>query len=191
MICLFSFVVVCLAVVVGVLEFARLENKILLLLLDGPEYGVTIAEGVGLRPEAMGLIYGVLRSMERRGFLVSTERPASDFGLAIEVQRGGRPRRYYALTPAGRALANTMRSIVWAVTAKTGKAIPIDANAAPNGNVELVPPGDPRDPPTAHMLNSKGERQTGEGGTFRAPSTRYQAHFTSCPHADQHRKGDR
>jgi len=78
--------------------------------------------------------------------------------------------------------------IIWAITAKTKRPIPIDAKASPNGNVELEPSGDPREAPIAHMLNTKGERQTGEGGIFRAPSTRYQSHFASCPHAAQHRK---
>lgn len=77
---------------------------------------------------------------------------------------------------------------MWGVTVN-GKPIPIDAKARPDGNVDLVPDDDPREPPVAHMLDKHGARTVGHV-TVR-PSIRYVSHFATCPNADQHRKGDK
>lgn len=104
MICALVFVTVAaLLIAFVVVEGQRLERAILLLLIEGPDYGLEIAARIKLHPDGMGAIYSALRSLERRGLLVSWEWPE-----ALEI-RGGRPRRFYALTPAGRALAHTMR----------------------------------------------------------------------------------
>lgn len=63
--------------------------------------------------------------------------------------------------------------MIWAVTAKNGKPIPLDASPVPHGNVELedgraiyVRPNSPN--------------------LFGVP--RFVSHFATCPHARQHRK---
>ncbi len=76
--------------------------------------------------------------------------------------------------------------IVWAVTAKGGKPIPIDAKPTRNGNIDLEPNNDAREPPIAHSLNATGERVVGV--LKHSPNLRYQSHFVSCPNAAEHRK---
>lgn len=81
----------------------------------------------------------------------------------------------------GAACSSCSALIVWAISASSGKPIPIDAKAHPH--VELEPNPDPREPPTAHMLGKSG-RRVGHP----PPSIRYVSHFSTCPQADQWRK---
>lgn len=76
--------------------------------------------------------------------------------------------------------------IVWAKT-ENDKAIPIDYLPVTNGNVDLVADADPREPPTAFMLDKAGFRSVNES-TRHSPFLRYQSHFASCAFADHHRK---
>lgn len=82
----------------------------------------------------------------------------------------------------GSACSSCNALIVWALTVK-GNAIPISAKAVADGNIELEPNADPREPPTAHVLG-KSDRRVGHP----PPSIRYVSHFADCPNADQHRK---
>lgn len=69
------------------------EGRILALLDEvGEAYGLEILTALKVTPWA----YGTLRSMERRGILVSEERSAPD-----SVERGGRPRVYYRRASCG------------------------------------------------------------------------------------------
>jgi len=98
-------------------QFLRglMELALLRLLKDGPEYGLEILERLrrdaGLNV-AEGTIYPLLHRLEKAGSISSEWRldPA-----------GGRPRRYYALTEAGRvefeALAAEWRRISRALNA--------------------------------------------------------------------------
>lgn len=75
--------------------------------------------------------------------------------------------------------------VIWALTVN-GKAMPVDAKAVANGNIELEAAGDPREPPTAHYLDKLGQREV--DGKRRAPMLRYVSHFATCEFAEQHRK---
>ncbi len=63
--------------------------------------------------------------------------------------------------------------IIWAHTA-SGKAIPLDAEPVPFGNLVVVPGADG---PRALSVNIPG-----------ALGPRYVSHFATCPNANQHRK---
>jgi DNA-binding PadR family transcriptional regulator len=72
---------------------------VLRILRAGPAYGLEIMERARLDSDGrvslhQGNTYTILRDLEGRGFLVSHE---VDGG----PERGYRPRRYYAVTPAG------------------------------------------------------------------------------------------
>jgi hypothetical protein len=69
-------------------------------------------------------------------------------------------------------------AIVWAQTA-VGKRMPVDAEPVDGGNLVLVYPS-PGATPLA--LHTPPEQQL-----FDDPP-RYVSHFSTCPHADQHRK---
>lgn len=84
------------------------------------------------------------------------------------------------------ACSSCGRLIIWAVT-KNGKPMPVDARAVGNGNIELVPAGDPREPPAALMLDKQGEREISPG-VKHSPMLRYVSHFATCPNAAEHRK---
>lgn len=66
-------------------------------------------------------------------------------------------------------------AILWAKTL-SGKAIPLDAEPHPDGNIALVPAG-------AMVLTKELVEQGKKIG-----SKRYRSHFASCPNAGQHRK---
>lgn len=70
--------------------------------------------------------------------------------------------------------------IVWAVTEKTGKAIPVDAEATPDGNIVLTAGAGS---PVAHVL-------TADDGPV-DPEARFRSHFATCPNASTHRKAPR
>lgn len=76
--------------------------------------------------------------------------------------------------------------IIWATTAK-GKAMPVDAEPCPDGNVGLQPNADPREPPHAHMLTANAHRHMPDG-MHPAGFTRHKSHFATCEFAAQHRK---
>jgi DNA-binding PadR family transcriptional regulator len=86
---------------------ARFEFLVLVavLSLDGEGYAVTIRETVEKqagRGVARGALYTTLARLEDKGLLRST------LGDATPV-RGGRPKRYYEVTPAGRAALRATR----------------------------------------------------------------------------------
>jgi hypothetical protein len=66
---------------------------------------------------------------------------------------------------------------VWAVTGASRKPIPVDAEPAADGNVELAPRLD--GPPYAITW--------GSSHVWPADSPRYRAHFATCPHANEWR----
>lgn len=68
-------------------------------------------------------------------------------------------------------------SIVWTETV-TGKSMPVDSEASPDGNVVIGRPDDPRNAPVARVLR-KGEM---------SPGPRFKSHFATCPNAATHRK---
>lgn len=76
--------------------------------------------------------------------------------------------------------------ITWAVTT-SGKSMPVDARPVQNGNLDLVPDSDPREPPTAHSLDSTGSRDV--NGARHSPALRYVSHFATCPDAIAFRHG--
>lgn len=65
-------------------------------------------------------------------------------------------------------------AILWAKTSK-GKPIPLDAKPREDGNVVLEPNG------VAFVIGPLERVQRGR-------ETRYVAHFSTCPHADEHRR---
>jgi hypothetical protein len=71
------------------------------------------------------------------------------------------------------------REILWAVTA-SGKRMPVDAVAVPDGNVVLEDQGRGR-PPLALVLPQGADPLMTE-------TERYVSHFVTCKFADQHRR---
>ena len=68
-------------------------------------------------------------------------------------------------------------SIVWA-TPDNGRAIPLDPDAVPDGNLVDVVPGAPLRRVTHVQPNA----------LLIDDPPRYVSHFVTCPNADQHRK---
>jgi PadR family transcriptional regulator, regulatory protein PadR len=90
-------------------SLGEFEQLILLALVDVPAdeaYGVPLRESIARRTSrqpAMGALYTALERLEARGFVSSRLGPATP-------ERGGRPKRFYRLQPAGaRALADSIR----------------------------------------------------------------------------------
>ena len=78
----------------GVLEFC-----VLALLRDGERYAVELVHELGSKDGLVtseGTLYPLLSRLRREGVVTTTWRESS----------GGPPRRYYALTPAGRSVLN-------------------------------------------------------------------------------------
>ncbi|MGD2070157.1 MAG: PadR family transcriptional regulator [Gemmatimonadota bacterium] len=74
-------------------------------------YGVAVKdemESVTGRSPSSGALYTTLDRMEKKGFLESRAGDSSS-------ERGGRPRRYLRLTPAGRELLTRSRSALLAL----------------------------------------------------------------------------
>ena len=68
----------------------------------GFRYGFDIAQAAGLRP---GSVYQILHRLEEGGLV------RGDWESAAHARREGRPsRRYYALTPASRAVLDDARA---------------------------------------------------------------------------------
>lgn len=85
------------------------ETAILRSLLGSEAFGLEIIERVRVASDGkitlhQGNVYPTLRDLERRGYLTSYD------GAEIIPERGGRPRRYYKLTPTGRQAANAMNT---------------------------------------------------------------------------------
>jgi len=90
-------------------SLGEFEQLILLALVDVPAdeaYGVPLRESIERRTSrrpALGALYTALDRLEARGFVSSRLGPAT-------AERGGRPKRFYRLQPAGaRALADSIR----------------------------------------------------------------------------------
>src|SRR5262245_14838028 len=90
-------------------SLGEFEQLVLLALVDVSEdeaYGVPIRDSIERRTSrrvAMGALYTALERLQSRGFV------SSRLGAATAA-RGGRPKRFYKLQPAGaRALAESIR----------------------------------------------------------------------------------
>jgi hypothetical protein len=68
------------------------------------------------------------------------------------------------------------RPIIWAVNGKTGKSMPVDADPADNGNIELLPRAGAA--PEAVVHAQPPMLATGL----------YLSHFATCPDRDRWRK---
>lgn len=68
--------------------------------------------------------------------------------------------------------------IVWARSVTTGRALPVDADPTPTGNLRLTPGHDGR--PRAEVTGPPSLLDTEDGD-------RYVSHFATCPNADDHR----
>ncbi len=83
------------------------KAALLITLLSGPGYGLDLIErvatGIGSRPR-QGSVYPALRAIERKGLVRGWDVRASP--------SGGRPRRYYELTPKGIAVAKAQRAAI-------------------------------------------------------------------------------
>lgn len=76
----------------------NIETMLLAVLIDGPSYGYQIVEDLNERAKGRlglgeGTVYPVLHRIEKRGLIEG----------AWRVGENGRRRKYYKLTPAGRA----------------------------------------------------------------------------------------
>lgn len=76
--------------------------------------------------------------------------------------------------------------IRWVIT-EAGKAMPIDAEPVPDGNIIM----------TGRTVRTRGGRLTPEvgylteGTLFPSDATRYVSHFATCTHPEQFRKAKR
>jgi hypothetical protein len=73
--------------------------------------------------------------------------------------------------------------ITWTVTA-IGKRMPVDAEPVDGGNVLLS--GERTGPDHLPLATVVGKRV--QPGLFGDDSPRYVSHFSTCPHADEHRR---
>jgi hypothetical protein len=71
--------------------------------------------------------------------------------------------------------------IRWARSATTHTAIPLDAEANPNGNLQVVEWNDTRNPQTPTPVVAVNP-------TKALTDYRYMSHFVTCPNADKHRR---
>lgn len=83
------------------------KGALLQALIHGEGYGLELIERVNDRTDGrvvlnQGTVYPALRALEREGFVESYESEPMP-------ERGGRPRVYYELTPAGRRAAQEQR----------------------------------------------------------------------------------
>lgn len=82
------------------------EFHVLIALADGPSYGYAVKKAVArhsqgaVTPE-IGSLYRVLARLMETGWVEETAAPEN-----ARTSTRGQPRRYYALTAAGRAIAN-------------------------------------------------------------------------------------
>jgi len=67
------------------------------------------------------------------------------------------------------------RQIIWAATPK-GRAIPLDPNPAPDGNLELI------------EVDGTRYARSALSGSNLFDEPRYVTHYATCPNADAHRK---
>lgn len=85
--------------------------QVLLALLDGPLHGYGIKQGVEARTQGRvrlgsGTLYAAVHRLEESGWIEEVAPPSG------EASSGGPPRRFYALTGAGRAaLADEVRRL--------------------------------------------------------------------------------
>ena len=83
-----------------------LDFHVLMALADGPSYGYAIRKAVArhsrgaVTPE-IGSLYRVLARLMETGRVAEADTPAN-----VRTGTRGQPRRYYALTPEGRAAAH-------------------------------------------------------------------------------------
>jgi len=86
---------------------------------------------------------------------------------------------------------STCKAPVFFAETEDGKAMPVDRDPVPNGNLEIEHPADPRDAPRVYVLDAQGGRYVeGPGGSRMrtSPFIRYRSHFATCPDAAKHRK---
>ena len=81
--------------------------------------------------------------------------------------------------------------IVWARSATTGKAMPIDVEPHADGNIVLrldpVPEAPKRRQRVAYVIGTRTDYPGPQGG-LSPTEPRYRSHFATCPNAAQHRK---
>jgi DNA-binding PadR family transcriptional regulator len=88
--------------------------------LGDEAYGVTVAEdisGVLERTVSMAAVYAALDRLDRRGLIAA-------WYSEPRAERGGRARRHFSLTPAGRAVVRAERARMarmWHGVAPTGR----------------------------------------------------------------------
>lgn len=70
------------------------------------------------------------------------------------------------------------RPVLWTVTAKDAKRMPVDPQPVENGNIELQER--PGKPPLAHYVPTNAPNLMG--------TPRHVSHFATCPDRDQWRK---
>ena len=103
--------------------------QILLSVADGPKHGTAVMEEVLERTEGEmklwpGTLYGSLRDLESRGFLVEVEPPA-------DAPTEGGKRRFYGITREGRsALTREVRRLAAFVREARAKRLIRDAESA-------------------------------------------------------------
>jgi len=95
------------------MEIVTAKAALLQALVSGPGFGLELIERVRVLTKGQvclghGSVYPALRDLEGDGFLDSYEGE-------LLPERGGRPRRYYKLTAAGRTAARQQREAVMAL----------------------------------------------------------------------------
>lgn len=74
------------------------------------------------------------------------------------------------------------REIEWVVVAKSGKNMPIDPFPVEGGNIAKLPTTD-------GATGNKLVEYVHAGGMLMDERELYVSHFSTCPNADQHRRG--
>jgi len=73
--------------------------------------------------------------------------------------------------------------MIWCVTEKNGSRIPIDVEPVPDGKLIKVRVDPNGDRIVRHLTRDEAAREQKIDGPLR-----YNAHFATCPNADQHRR---
>lgn len=88
------------------------------------------------------------------------------------------------------ACASCKAPIIWAVTERNGKPMPVDSDPLEGGNILLSHCG-LGEPPVALVqgpLEIEGLRVQHDRSPDLGPLRLFISHFATCPNADQHRK---
>ncbi len=85
------------------------------------------------------------------------------------------------------AVCRTCGAAIWWAHTTAGRAIPIDSDPVPGGNV-VATGARTQQSTVSNAIVTRPEIKVEERGMFPDDRPRYNAHFVTCPNADEWRK---